>query len=84
MAFFLSWKVGSDQGAKDTLDDKFSCRDQIGVDRVLRPKKRIPLFNQVTLERHIPVDQGRDDVTVPRGSVLQDDDITLKDPRPDH
>jgi hypothetical protein len=66
------------------LDDKFSCRDQIRIERVLSPEKRLPILNKVALKRYIPVDQGRDDITIPRGSVLQDDDISLQDPGPDH
>ena len=76
--------MGSDQGAKDTLDDEFLCRDQVEVEWILSSEKGLPILNQVALERDFPVDQGGHDVAVPWNGMLQDDDISLQDPSPDH
>src|SRR5271165_2773111 len=53
------------------LDDEFRSRQQVGIMRVLCPKKWFALLHQVTFQRRFTVNERRNDLPILRNPLLQ-------------
>ena len=66
------------------LDDEFTRRNEIGVERVLSLEKWATIFHQVALQGGLAINEGGHDVTRPRLTVFEDDAIPIEDVGIDH